>query len=95
MESDEWNLVGTVLKNWYIISEIGSGAFGKCFARSSQGPFVSLDADVRQGVICAARDTTTGDLVAIKFEKADPSRQILRMEVSALKKLQAGTLACF
>lgn len=41
-------------------------------------------------MICAARDTTTGDPVAIKFEKADPNRQILRMEVSALKKLQAG-----
>lgn len=42
------------------------------------------------GVICAARDTTSGDLVAIKFEKADPNRQILRTEVSALKKLQDG-----
>eukprot|EP01126_Amoeba_proteus_P052193 TRINITY_DN6282_c0_g1_i11.p1 TRINITY_DN6282_c0_g1~~TRINITY_DN6282_c0_g1_i11.p1 ORF type:complete len:490 (-),score=85.69 TRINITY_DN6282_c0_g1_i11:600-2069(-) len=65
------SFVGTVLQNYFIISEVGSGAFG---------------------VTCAGKDLRSGELVAIKFERADPNRQILRMEVSVLKKLQAVRL---
>lgn len=41
------------------------------------------------GVIVAARNVETQELAAIKLEAVDPTKQVLKLEVSTLKKLQS------
>lgn len=45
------------------------------------------------GEIYAARNIVTSELVAIKVERADSKKQVLKLEVAVLKKLQCAWLA--
>jgi predicted Ser/Thr protein kinase len=42
----------------------------------------------RAGEIFAGRNVVTSEMVAIKVEKADSKKQVLKLEVAVLKKLQ-------
>lgn len=46
----------------------------------------------RTGEIYAGKNIITSELVAIKVEKADSKKQVLKAEVAALKKLQCTYL---
>eukprot|EP00698_Gefionella_okellyi_P008033 TRINITY_DN1974_c0_g1_i3.p1 TRINITY_DN1974_c0_g1~~TRINITY_DN1974_c0_g1_i3.p1 ORF type:complete len:546 (-),score=66.15 TRINITY_DN1974_c0_g1_i3:33-1670(-) len=46
------------------------------------------------GEIYAAQDTVTGEQVAIKLERCDSKKQVLKLEVAVLKKLQGCSHIC-
>ena len=47
------------------------------------------------GEIYAGKSIITSELVAIKVEKADSKKQVLKSEVAALKKLQGMKVVVF
>lgn len=59
------------------------------FARPHAAPRLTLCL----GEIYAARNIVTSELVAIKVERADSKKQVLKLEVAVLKKLQCTWLA--
>jgi hypothetical protein len=53
-----------------------------------------VQANPIEGVIVAARNIETQELAAIKLEPVDPTKQVLKLEVSTLKKLQSVYSMC-
>jgi tau tubulin kinase len=68
---------GTIIKNkWKITGQLGKGAFGIYLN------FYNI------GETYAAYDLSTKEEIAIKIEKLDSKKMVLRLEVICLKKLQ-------
>lgn len=63
--------------------KIGSGAFGMTFNFRSNSFY-----NTYAGQIFSARNTTTNEKVAVKFEDHDTDKPTLYVEVSILKKLR-------
>ena len=81
---------GNLIKGrWKILKKIGQGAFGMWGV-----PIIVRDWSflilifLHIGEVYSARNVVTSELVAIKVERADSTKQVLKLEVAVLKKLE-------
>lgn len=91
---------GNLIKaRWKIVKKIGQGAFGTpalpCLLAAKHGlaprrahTHSILIAFFCVGEIYSARNVVTSELVAIKLERADSPKQVLKLEVAVLRKLK-------
>jgi tau tubulin kinase len=73
---------------WKILRKIGQGAFGILLCLHHLRLQIN-DNYVYAGEIYSGRDVNTNKLVAIKVERVDSKKQVLKLEVAVLKKLQS------
>lgn len=71
---------------WKLVKKIGQGAFGKLLQ------IITIGLIPCEGEIYQAKNIITNEMVAIKVEKVDSKKQVLKLEVAVLKKLQ-GTIS--
>lgn len=79
---------GNLIKGrWKILKKIGQGAFGKTNSLTLQMQ-KNFQLTLFTGEVYSARNVVTSELVAIKVERVDSTKQVLKLEVAVLKKLQ-------
>ncbi len=80
-------LSGLIKGRWKVVRKIGQGAFGEIFQGFFFPPlfffFFFICVFFLQG-----RNVVTNEDVAIKVERVDSKKQVLKLEVAVLKKLQ-------